>query len=139
MREILFRGKTYDEDWVHGYYVRLYNERGNEANRIYLGYSEMDCGDFYPDYFEIVPETVGQYTGLTDKNGTKIFEGDIVKAKLGGGAYKGFEWPCADVQYQKASFGININKDFTPLSSFAPTVEFEVIGNIHDVAERLEV
>ena len=75
MREILFRGKRIDNGkWVCGYYVRL---NGNK-HFIYIGYAETDCGCYYPDYFEVIPETVGQYTGL-NVGSEKLFEGDIVE------------------------------------------------------------
>lgn len=75
MREILFRGKRRDNDeWVYGYYVCL----NGKEHRIYSGFAETDCGDYYPDWYEVIPDTVGQFTGITDRNGTKVFEGDIL-------------------------------------------------------------
>lgn len=69
------KNKENDGEWVTGYYTRF---NGIE-HRIYTGYAETDCGDYYPDYASVIPETVGRYTELTDRNGEYIFEGDIVK------------------------------------------------------------
>ena len=126
MREILFRGKTKHGEWVEGWFV------GKTRKAPYNPPKEKTAiisEDLY--CYDVIPETVGQYTGLTDANGKKIFEGDILKNKAGyvyGGEY------ITEVAYDCGEFcGLGF-------CSIEPC-DFkycEVIGNIHDNPELLK-
>ena len=133
MREILFRGKRVDNgEWIQGDIVQF---PVHGVVRI------VEQEPSYKDA-EVDSDTVGQYTGLTDKNGRKIFEGDIIHLKYSqvffGGEYFG-EY-TAEVSYKEGCFitdGINNGDEIeTPLSGF-DNDELEIIGNIHDNPELL--
>lgn len=81
MKKIWFRAKRIDNDeYVEGYYVQLIDTyKDKQSERIYTGYSETECGDFYPDWFEVNPTTVQQYTGFLDSSDNPIFEGDEIE------------------------------------------------------------
>lgn len=141
-REILFRGKLKENnEWVEGI---LLNFRKNT----YI--VPHDCV-YYCDgtekfvfdiaYFEVLPETVGQYTGLTDKNGMKIFESDIIKTKKYGKIsdyiiINGFD--TFAVIYKPCMFRlVNRNRRFNFVNIRRD--QLEVVGNVHDNPELMEV
>ena len=118
MREILFRGKTYGGEWVQGDLFEVF-----------------DDGFFIHDKrchsVKIIPETVGQYTGLTDKYGKKIFEGDIIKWGLKPCVIKWDECNASFCLYAYGTVKISgFNRDTMKLK--------EVIGNIHDNPELMK-
>lgn len=129
MREILFRGKREDNgELVEGYYA-WYGRPGAP----FIGFRNsietmMWC--------EIDPTTIGQYTGLTDKNGNRIFEGDIVRLEYTG-KNRGVEG-LASVIFENGKFGVRWgwHKDFVCLDGFANST-IEVIGNVFDNPELL--
>lgn len=127
MREILFRGKTKGnvstKDGVFVYGLPFYNEK-----RIIDGIESKDGKLYY-----VLPETVGQFTGLTDKNGKKIFEGDI----LDYGDTKN------EVVFERkngsAYFGVKMSEVETwEFGNYVEANKLEVIGNIHDNPELLK-
>lgn len=123
MREILFRGKAIDDNWYYGVPLVFTED-----------YVCMTAPHTCNKKVEM--HTVGQYTGLTDKNGTKIFEGDIVQFDYIGKnlGVNGI----AFVVFQSGKFGVKWgwHKEFVCLDGFANTT-LEVIGNIHDNPELL--
>ncbi len=124
MREILFRGKRTDNgEWVEGYYSPVNIPiTGNMGHFINVGgYRAV----------EIDPDTVGQFTGLTDRNDVKIFEGDIVNYN-GEPGYVGFD-------KENAEFLIFFSKWTAGFDSIYCDRNAEVIGNIYDNPELLEV
>lgn len=143
MREILFRGKRMDNgEWVDGYLSAYdlicpnYPEDTSNATGDYYGQTP------YVGFVEVDPSTVGQYTGLKDKNGKMIWEGDIVAQ-----SWYDFDEPSDDafgeVMYcdGDCSFSImdlNKNEIITMGQGYAYHWEAEVIGNVHDNPELLE-
>ena len=123
MREIFFRGKR-DGEWIEGDSLTKgkYTFVGNEDSKGNVNFEEID------------PETLGIWTGLTDKNGRKIFEGDIVNFEHCGSNY------CAKIDYERCSYWIiNYNVQFPAFLGSVSEEHLEIIGNVHDNPELLEV
>ena len=120
MTEIIFRGKRLnDGEWVEGNFVK-----GCIDDFAYI--VEFGNKDLCRNYVEVIPETVGQYTGFDDKNGKKVFEGDILKAEIWweqGGCY-----PHTETRFIEATFPNMYKNHFE---------KFEVVGNIYDNPELL--
>ena len=130
IREVIFRGKRTDNgEWVKGY---LYIT--------HIGAHEIGSYDAEINIerltFDVIPETVGQYTGLTDKNGKRIFEGDIVHcvSKLDS-ADMVIIFECGQFRMILAEkyHEYQTNVGYYDINCFAK----EVIGNIHDNPELL--
>jgi len=137
MRPIKFRGKTEEGHWVYGDFSLI---NSYEKPLIFEGLF---------DEFLVIPETVGQYTGLNDgkrtaeyPEGQPIYEGDILQINI-------MDWNRADnviasgksaVEYCDGAFGIGwgFSNDFSGLHSFGNHCTLEVIGNIHDNPDLLE-
>ena len=129
MREILFRGKTDKGEWVQGAYYHQAEFYGEQCSFHYIIESCDELEDNMMWALRVIPETIGQYTGLIDKNGTKIFEGDIVKTDK-------FSEPNKQyiIKYD-LQFGAFIGQD--KYNAYFVTFDgdsdqFEIIGNIHD-------
>lgn len=170
-REILFRGKqTDDGEWAYGYYFydnfqdKAFITFGNNCFKIgnYCMSLDRECPNKrILSAFEVIPKTVGQYTGLTDKNGKKIFEGDIVQyltyddfdcqsiVKFGN-----YEQDGSDGEYNAIDcigFYVEVNnftcpdwcendpwrfKDYRKQKNLLEVASYcQVIGNIHDNPE----
>lgn len=163
MREILFRGKSEnDGQWAEGSLVITTIEPAGDAPIKHYHIEDMTIGVF-PNEFQsglsetVDPETVGQFTGLTDKNGKKIFEGDILRAKvyeteiedsIAWGKHKVRTGNKIDAVWTvehkifNASCGYFIygkDRRFHRLLTYSVIFnnECEVIGNIHDNPELL--
>ena len=144
MREILFRGKRLDNgEWVEGWYQPETTIKHWDGRRETIGFTityKVEEG-FLEDTL-VDQSTVGQYTGLMDKNGKRIFEGDIVAQN-----WYDYDEPRDDsfgkvvfCEYDCSFSVMDVNKDgFMPLGRCGSYHwEVEVIGNIHDNPEMLK-
>jgi uncharacterized phage protein (TIGR01671 family) len=130
MREILFKAKRIDNsEWVEGYVVRKHG--------LYFIYSIVNSESCRQNNYEIIPETLCQFTGLCDKNGNKIWENDILMTHLDESypenvTYETVEWNVAGwVGRETDSIGRQYLDKFD-------LEHYEVVGNIFDNPELLQ-
>jgi uncharacterized phage protein (TIGR01671 family) len=133
-REIIFRGKRTAGarigEWTYGDLVHALTG----------GMVITETGDV--DAWEVDPGTVGQYTGLLDKNGARIFEGDIINICLRNShdPRSNIVPPCNEaVIFENQSFGViwGNRREFARFNSFTQETIFEVVGTVHDNPELL--
>lgn len=131
MREILFRGKTIGNgEWVEGYYYKAKYCRTDDELCDYITVPHPKEYNEPSSHYIVNPETVGQYTGLEDKNGTKIFEGDIVDV-LYDVNYIGVATERIGV-FEVVHNGCFMGQKGGVRYYFIPSDECTVIGNIYD-------
>lgn len=136
MREILFRAKRIDnEKWFEGYYQKRYDLLGNEEHLIFHA-------DSYTvwEYAEIDPETLCQFTGLTDKSNKRIWENDIVNHN-GEYALVKFGMYCSSFDY--GSYNLGFYVDFPEETFYRKELGYwrrkvETSGNVFDNPELLQ-
>ena len=125
MKEILFKGKRKDTgEWIEGYFFKIWD-------RTFLLWGMTND---HPNMIEVIPETVSQFIGLTDRYEKKIFEGDIVNIITGINGYNSTSYSAIQEVKYIADSGIAV---FLPFDN-SDIVEIEVIGNIYDNKELLE-
>jgi uncharacterized phage protein (TIGR01671 family) len=137
MRDILFRGNRTDNgEWVEGYYVNSIGPdcEPNETRHYIVTYPG--------DWHEVYTSTIGQYTGLTDRNGTRIFEGDVIKIPWDDGYQNRvviFENGMFKARSIPDSYGGFFSVSLCSFAGFdGPKMHCEVVGNVFDDADLLK-
>lgn len=135
MREIVFRGKDINnKGWVYGALVQQQDNPLREKTLI-ISYSNYQFGDFSEAVMhEVDPETVGQYTGFADKNGKKIFEGDILSIYNSKAFLFAVAWNDNHYILKCTTNGVSDNI----LNVIESSEDVEVVGNIYDNPELIK-
>lgn len=166
MRDLIFRAKRLDNgEWVQGRSILTLITDDSEEMKFYMpqagelfsaeaGETTGDIWSINGTFYKVDPETVGQYTGLTDKNGIKIFEGDVLKVAINETAKdeKGHQYYTGNKKFVYWSvewvnfmnylgwrvYGTDRRFNTNLSYSLLLNCPAEVIGNIHDNPELLE-
>lgn len=136
MKEILFRGKRVDGgEWVEGFYCRIQNDDCSYSHYIMLD-TTRHISNVTQTIFEVIPETVSQYIGITDQIGANIFEGDIVVIDTEDG-HKAYLVCFAESEDEDIFISGFMGKYLfdAPDCDNDDKPYFLVIGNIHDNTE----
>lgn len=132
MREILFRGKSIEDNkWIYGTveFHLIDGDLTQTEQETFITYDSMDeIGKVYRDRYKVDPATVCQFTGLTDKNATKIFEGDVVIADMDYGP-AGFYKTTTSISWNSEIGGYQWN--------YFLKSTIKIVGNIYDNPEML--
>lgn len=123
-RKILFRGKKSNGRWVYGSLVVSENIKPAIYYEVGKGFVKR------LDWCYVKPDTIGQYTGLKDKNGVKIFEGDIVE-------FTNLDLPNMVIRFDNGSFMLCEDENST-YEELRMNYVVEVVGNIHDNPELIK-
>ena len=136
MIEIKFRGLNHEGKWIYGDLIRKLSRKGGQFHYIYVDAEDEESEGFY---YTVDASTVGQFTGLIDKNGKEIYKGDIIMVEdLSGNPFDGWKDGKYTIIFETCAFILDKVGENDGMELFQEGCEFEVIGNIHTDKDLLK-